>query len=162
MSISSLITDLKTKLFGADKPQIAKIMPKIDNEFMSNSEFMPDLEAGEGGFYRRLKQRQTDLELYSKPKNWDPEKCDKSIICGEVVVDVNGYERCKIIENYMSFMDVLNYLATPVEERSSQDLPLTMEGILLPHEPRNISHIVIDMQDDYTDIPLHLCRSNIL
>jgi hypothetical protein len=162
MSIASLITDLKTKVFGADKPKIAKIMPKIDNEFMPNLEFIPDLEAGEGGFYRRVKQRQMDLELYSKPKNWDPEKCDKSIVCGEVVVDVNGYERCKIIENYMSFMDVLNYFATPVEQRSSQDLPLTMEGIILPPEPRNISHIVIDMQDDYTDIPLHLCRSNIL
>jgi hypothetical protein len=162
MSISSLISDIKTKIFGSDKPKLEKIHPKIDNEFIPNCEYMPDLEAGEGGFYRRLKQRQMDLELYSKPKNWDPEKCDKSIICGEVVLDVNGYENCKIIENYMSFMDVVNYFATPVDQRSSQNLPLSMEGIILPAESRSISHIVIDTQEEYPDVPLHLCRSNIL
>lgn len=117
MSVTSLITDLNTNVFGVDKPKVAKIISKIGDEFMYNLEFIPDLEAGEGGFYRKLKQ----IELYSKPKNWDPEKCDKSIIYEELFVDVNRYDKCKIIENYKSFMiDVINYFATPDNQKKQQ------------------------------------------
>jgi len=72
MSLASLITDLTTRIFGADMPKLAKNTPK-NNETIPN-EYILDLEAGEGEFYRRLKQKQ--LELYSKPKDWDLEKSD--------------------------------------------------------------------------------------
>ena len=103
MSISSLFSDIKSKVFGSKNPTpIAKITPIIDTEYT------PDLEAGEGGFYKRIKVRQVTLEFISKPLNHDVEKGDTSIICGEVSLDINGYEKCKIIENYVSFMDVVS------------------------------------------------------
>jgi hypothetical protein len=155
MSLSSLITDLKAKLLGSDKPKpLAKIAPVFDTEYM------PDLEAGEGEFYRRLKQRQSALELHTRNTNCDVEKADNSIICGEVAIDVNGYEKCKIIENYVSFMDVVNYFSTPITERG--ELPFIMDDIIPYSEPHtSSSHIAIDM-NDYTEPPLHLCSSNIL
>ena len=58
MSLSFLISDLKTKIFGQTKQKLSKNIPKINNEYI------PGLEAGEGGFNRRLKQRQLELELY--------------------------------------------------------------------------------------------------
>jgi hypothetical protein len=160
MSLSSLITDLKAKLLGSDKPKpLAKIAPVFDTEYM------PDLEAGEGEFYRRLKQRQSALELHTRNTNCDVEKADNSIICGEVAIDVNGYEKCKIIENYVSFMDVINYFSTPINERERQELPFSIRDSILPlpSEQLTSSHIAIDMTDeDFIDLPLHLCRSNIL
>jgi hypothetical protein len=161
MSLSSLITDIKTKIFGDDKPKIAKITPIFDTEFIPAAEYMPDLEAGEGGaFYKRLRQREAALELHSKPKNSDLEKGNRSIICGEVAIDFNGYEKCRIIENYVSFMDVVNYFSTPITERG--ELPFIMDDIIPYSEPHtSSSHIAIDM-NDYTEPPLHLCSSNIL
>lgn len=45
MSLSSFITDIKSKIFGTPKKQIiSKITPISDNQYF------PDLEIGEGGF----------------------------------------------------------------------------------------------------------------
>jgi hypothetical protein len=88
--------------------------------------------------------------------NCDLEKADKTIICSEVAIDVNGYEKCKIIENYVSFMDILNYLSTPIPDRD--EFPFIMEDIIPSSEPP-VSAIDTN---DYTDLPLHLCSSNIL
>lgn len=163
MSLLTLITDIKTKVFGSNnQTQIAKITPIIDIEYT------PDLEAGEGLFYKRLMERKSALELYSKPLNCDVEKGDTSIICGEVSIDIKGYEQCKIIENYVSFMDVINYFATPIGERGSLILPYTIEDAYksVTDESARQSHIAIDIvtskNDDMIDVPLHLCSSNIL
>lgn len=158
MSLSSLITDIKSKVFGSNKPTpIAKITPLFDTE---NA---PDLEAGEGGFYRRLEARQSALELYSKPLNCDVEKADTSIICGEVAIDINGYEKCKIIENYVSFMDVINYFSIPIAERGNDSLPYVISDITRQSEMLSSSHTSIEIKDDdFIDVPLHLCSSNIL
>jgi hypothetical protein len=153
MSITTFIADIKEKFFGSTKPNptIAKITPIFDTEYI------PDLEAGEGGaFYKRLRQREAALEFYSKTMNCDLEKADKTIICSEVAIDVNGYEKCKIIENYVSFMDILNYLSTPIPDRD--EFPFIMEDIIPSSEPP-VSAIDTN---DYTDLPLHLCSSNIL
>ncbi len=149
MSLVSLITDFKTKIFGTDKPKIAKFTPKIDNEFV------PDLEAGEGGFYRRLKQRQQELELYSKPKDWDLEKCNKSIICGEVAIDIHAYEKCKIIENYISFIDSIGCFTSNIFRAEAEDLQ---------HNEYNLSnHIVIDiLSNNSIDISENFYNSNIM
>ena len=158
MSLASLIKEFKTKIFGEDKPKIAKIAPKMDNEYI------PDLEAGEGGFYRRLKQRQQELELYSKPKDWDLEKSCSSTMSEEVIMDINGYEKCKIIENYIAFIDIINYFAAPIAEREIMDLPFANDDTLHPTKHRlSSSHIAIDViKDDLIDTPLNLCVSNIL
>jgi len=160
MSISSLFSDIKFKVFGFNKPTpMAKITPIMDTEYT------PDLEAGEGGFYKRIKERQSALEFSSKPLNHDVEKGDTSIICGEVAVDINGYEKCKIIENYVSFMDVVSYFATPIAERGILSLPCTMDDLVKTvSESNQHSHIAIDIisENDFIEVPLHLCSSNIL
>jgi hypothetical protein len=154
MSVSSLISDLKTKIFGQPKQKLSKNIPKINNEYI------PELEACEGGFNRRLKQRQLELELYSIPKDWDPEKCDESIICGEVIIDINGYEKCKIIENYTSFMENINYFVTPISERETIWLPFTIDDTLDQSEySLSCSQIY---SDDNIDTPLNLCVSSVL
>lgn len=160
MSLLSLISDIKTKVFGSNKPTpIAKITPIMDTEYT------PDLEAGEGGFYKRIKERQAALEFISKPLNHDVEKGDTSIICGEVSLDINGFEKCKIIENYVSFMDVVSYFATPIAERGILSLPYTMDDVVKTvSESNRQSHTAIDIisDDDFIEVPLHLCSSNIL
>jgi hypothetical protein len=156
MSITTFIADIKEKFFGSTKPKptIAKITPLFDTEYM------PDLEAGEGGaFYKRLRQREAALELYSKTMNCDLEKADRTIICSEVAIDVNGYEKCKIIENYVSFMDILNYLSTPIPDRD--EFPFIMNDKIPSSEP-GVSIYIDSDTNDYSDLPLHLCSSNIL
>jgi len=144
MSLLSLISDIKTKVFGLKKQKTTeKNTPIFDNEYI------PDLEAGEGGFYKRLKERQASLELYSKPLNWDIEKADRSIICGEVVIDINGFEKCEIIENYVSFMDVVNYFSTPINERENYNLPYLIDDMVKQENLNRPSHISIDINDDY-------------
>lgn len=158
MSISSLFSDIKTKVFGSNKPTpLAKITPLFDNEYT------PDLEAGEGEFYRRLEARQSALDLYSKPLNCDVEKADTSIISGEVSIDINGYQDCKIIENYVSFMEIINYFGTPFSERNPRDLPFVVDDIQdKKTNTRESFHILMDLPDDKAiDIPLHLSTSNI-
>lgn len=153
MSISSLFTDIKTKVFGSNQPVIlAKITPIIDTEYT------PDLEAGEGGFYKRIKERQMALELSSKPLNCDIEKGDNSIIYGEVEININGYEKSKIIENYVSFMDVVSYFATPIAERGILSLSYTMDDIIKTvSETNKQSYIANDIiDDDFIEIPIHL------
>jgi hypothetical protein len=156
MSITTIITYIEDKFFGSTKPKptIAEITPIFDTEYI------PDLETGEeGGFYKRLRQREAALELYSKTINCDLEKADRTIICSEVAIDVNGYEKCKIIENYVSFMDILNYLSTPISERN--EFPFIMDDSIPSSEPHVSTHIASDI-NDYTDLPLHLCSSHIL
>lgn len=101
------------------------------------------MRRGEGGFYKRIKERQLALEFSSKPLNHDVEKGDTSIICGEVAFDINGYEKCKIIENYVSFMDIVSYFATPIAERGILSLPYTMDDLIKVSNKQ--SHIAIDV-----------------
>jgi len=88
MSISSLFTDIKTKIFGSNKPiTLAKITPIYDTEYT------PDLEAGEGGFYKRIKVRQAALEFISKPLNHDVEKAILALFavkCPLILMDMKS------------------------------------------------------------------------
>ena len=160
MSITSLMTDIKTKIFGfdSDKPRLAKIMPKFDDEYI------PDLEVGEGGFYRRIKERQMALESYSKSKNWDkstnwdPEKSDKAIICGEISVDIDGYEKCRVIEDYVSFTDFINYFSKTSSQREPLTLPFFVEEkVICSDQELAPSHITIDMtSNEFDGVSLNL------
>lgn len=102
MSLLSLISEIKTKVFGSNQP-----IPLAKNTPIIATEHMQDLEAGEGGFNIQINERESKLEFSSKPTNCDTEKGETSIICGKVAIDIhiNGYEKCKIIENYVSFME---------------------------------------------------------
>ena len=157
MSVVSFISDIKSKFFGSNKePVCAKITPIFDD-------YIPDLEAGEGGFYRRLKARQA---AFDRPveKIYDLENGDKTIIASEVAIDINGYQKCKIIENYVSFMDVINYFGTPMSERDTHELQFIIEdGRDIKNGQPKSFHILMDLPDEKSiEEPLHLCNSNIL
>ncbi len=67
MLFTSLISDIKIKVFGL-KP-MAKANPLLND-------YVPDLETGEGGFYR---SRQAAFEINSKIHLYDLEKGFKGI-----------------------------------------------------------------------------------
>lgn len=156
MSVASFISDIKSKFFGSNKePVCEKITPIFD-------EYLPDLEAGEGEFYRRLKARQS---AFDKPDQqlYDLENGDKTIISSEVSIDFNGYQKCKIIENYVSFMDVINYLGTSMPERDNNVLPFIVQDGINTNGQQKLFHILMDLPEDKSiETPLHLCSSNIM
>ena len=160
MSLVSFMTDIKTVFFGSNKQNIlAKISPKLND-------CIPEPEVKDGDFYRRLLARQAALELSSKSHIYDLEVGDKSIIYEEVAIYINEYERCKIIENYVSFMDVINYFATPFDDcdlyYQIYELPYVVnadgEYSLKMEYPESSVNPAINMSDDRGDIdlPLHL------
>lgn len=116
MSFTSLISDIKSRLFGLKNKEhtLTTITPIID-DIGSN------LDKLESGLYKRTNKNPPTFEtIISTSANstitynlYDLERGDKKIISGEVVIDINGYEQCKIIENYVSIMYYINY----IEER---------------------------------------------
>ena len=130
MSLLSLISYIKTMIFGSDdKPNtLTKITPVFETENIS------DIEEGNNKFYKRLKERQAALEI---PLNCNLEKIDESIICGNITFDVNDYEECKIIENYVSFMNIINYFETPIAERDSNDIQQIIDELTLSMSSSN-------------------------
>ncbi len=158
MYLNSLITNIKSKILGSNKPKIAKIVPLVDKEYI------PDIEIGlsEVEFYKSIDYQTSDSDLYSKSNGLYPEKCDS--YSNEVGIDINGYEKCKIIENYVSFMDIINYLKIPYYKRDSIDLCFDASSELNGlYNDRVSEHIAIDIVfDDAIDIPLNLCSSNVI
>lgn len=115
MSVIKFISNIKSKLFEKnEEPSFIKISSILD-------EYEPDLEAGEGYYYKKLitalqftdaleliddlEVRDT-LKFVSNTQLYDLEMGDKSIIYEEVV-----FEECNII-NYLSFNtlgNIINY-----------------------------------------------------
>lgn len=157
MYFTSIITDIKTTLFGCNKPsndkskrKIYKITPKFEDEYM------PELEACEGQFYKRLKKQQMDLELYSKSKLLDIENINDEIICGELIIDIQEYDNYKIIENYVT---IINYIDSQNSEKIPKDLPLIPSNMIGPYNPCLSS----DISGNYfIDTPLNLSSNNIV
>jgi hypothetical protein len=154
MSISSFISDIKSKVFGNNNNKsntILKVIPLLDDKF-------PDLEAGEGEFAQKITSRYSTVEMNCKIFNKivydDIDLNDKPIICGEVVVDINAFENCKIIENYVSFMDVINYLSIPSAQR--KDLEFSNEK--KQEEHTTSFYIALDISEG----SLHLSSNNIM
>ena len=141
MAFTSFISEIKSKILGSDKPKpLAKIKPIFDTWYT------PDLETGDEEFYKRLKARQSALE-------YDLEKGDDSIICDEILIDINGYKNNKFIEKYISLMDVIKYISSPIIERESKSLlPFVVE-----YMSESSPHIAIDIEEDnLVDDQLHL------
>lgn len=62
-----------------------------------------------------------DCEFKSTIQNPDLELGFGPIVeisCNDIIVDMNAFEKCKIYENYTSFIDSIIYLATPFKDRS--------------------------------------------
>jgi len=161
MSLSTLLVDIKTKIFGSNKAKIIKISPVFDTDDIH------DLESLENGFYKRVKER--ELDLYSNKINYDVEKGDLITICNEVSNDINIYKKYKIIDDcvsfmddYVSFMDVINYFSIPTTERETSDcLPIVIDDISNPTTSQRQITIEITC-DDCIDVPLHLYKPSIL
>ena len=94
MSVITFISNIRSSFFKSNK------MTSILDEYE------PDLEAGEGVYYKKLR---TELELDTEELNfnalYDLEMGDKRII----------YEDFLIEENYISLMNIINYFVTSIE-----------------------------------------------
>lgn len=106
-----------------------------------------------------------DLELGFGPTvKFD---CDTSptlnFDCGEVAIDIQGFENCKILENYFSFMESINYLSRPLKERN---LSLNEEGNLDKVELilviENDNTIINMIDENSIDIYSKLSKNNVM
>lgn len=148
MSVSSFISEIKSLVFGSSKSlSLPKEMPLVDDNF-------PDLESAEGTMYKKVNVKCSSLEMNSKQYLYEVEIDEKPIICGEVAIDINAFEKCKIIENYVSFMEVINYLGTPITERNDQSASNEKKS----DDHKTSIYIAIDVSEG----PLQLCSSNIM
>lgn len=117
MSLFEGIITIASQLFCSNEPHvIGKITPKMELE---------DLELGNVS-KKMVDMHKTniyvDCEFKSILQNPDLELGFGPIVeinCGDVIVDMNAFEKCKIYDNYASFMESISYLATPFKERSA-------------------------------------------
>jgi len=112
-------------MFGSNR------QPPKENTQIMYTEYTPDLEASKGGVNKQIKEQQLASEfIYKKQLNYDVEKCNGNIICDEMSIYMDGYEKYEIIENYVSFMHIVSYLATPIFERTLLSLPYTIYDVV--------------------------------
>jgi hypothetical protein len=85
--------------------------------------------------------------------------------CGDVIINIHAFEQCRIIENYVSFMEAITYLSMPIKDRIGMNMHLSFifeadEDVLPRYKNNNESHNYnrMNMADDnhVIDIPLHL------
>ena len=126
MSILSLISDIKSNIFVSNKQS-----PNVNNTPILNNEYIPDLESGEGVFYKRLNEPKIELDLYSKKLNFYLEKEEKNI----------------------SFMDIINYFRTPITKQDIPILPYTIDDVIVSDSKSDSSSNIII--DDFQEIPLN-------
>lgn len=77
------------------------------------------------------KSTQTDLEMemcsinvafaFENQKQTDPPE--------DVIINFQEYEKCKIIENYVSFIDSINYLSLSIVEKQTINFNLFLPDI---------------------------------
>ena len=104
MSLVSFISDIRSKIFGLNnkRPIIGKVTPIFDDQYV------PDLELGDGLFYRRLIARQQALEPESR-LYYDLEVGDKSVIIVEIDSPINIGQKSEFIEKYITYSDIVHY-----------------------------------------------------
>lgn len=90
---------------------------------------------------------------------------DVSHRSSEILIDIQGINQCNVIENYVSFMDSINYLLSPknYEIETNTSLPFSFEEEMTKSKKYNTdiqsdSDVYIDsLNDNCTiDIPLHM------
>ena len=151
MSLISFISDIKSKIFGSNNKRqiIGKVTPIFNNEYV------PDLEAGEGLFYKRLMARQQaldpDTRLY-----YDLEVGDKSVIIIEREPHTNIGERRQFIEKYLTYVDVIHYFGwkNGEEDENYQAYSLSaLRSCSKTHKKIPVEHIDFDILDEMEKSP---------
>lgn len=141
MSISSLLFDIKSKIF------------KSESNSVSN-DYVPDLEAGEGGFYKRLKARQVAFELASTPYGDNLEDKNSS---EELDINIDIYDQPKIIENFTVLLDVVTYFGINLYKKNNKykkyDLPFVISDIRhnsvkMENHKSLTDHVVIEILEN--------------
>lgn len=104
MSLLSFISDIRSKIFGYNnkRENIRIVTPIFDDEYVG------DLEAGEGLFYKRLMARQQALDPDARIY-YDLEKGDKSVIIIERDTLTEIEQKSEFIEKYLTYNDVIHY-----------------------------------------------------
>ena len=147
-NVGEMFARFTLDFFGLnEKSKKRKIIPKAEFE---------DVELG--NVVRKL-------EEMHMPENYIPEKsiyCEfKSILQNpdlelgfgpivefdreDIFVDMNAFEKCKIYENYVSFMECISYLATPLKDRS----PAIFKDIYPTWNTKSVKggfHVVLHIQ----------------
>ena len=136
MSIASYIFDIKSKFIKSDK----------NTNILENYE--PDLEAGEGGFYRRLKARQIALETNNRHNT-------------EIAIDVSVYDQPKLMETFVTITDIANYFSFGLEKKAYSKkyvLPFVVSDINESFKKEQLRNrdspdcLVIEINEDDEDI----------
>ncbi len=138
----NFITVITSGFFSSSEEALSKkITPKIE---------LDDVELG--NVSRKViaihnSEKYVDCEFKSIIQNPDLELGFGPIVeinCSGVTVDMNAFEKCKIYENYLSFMESISYLATPFKDRSSvffKDLYPSWNSQLIKNDFHVVMHI---------------------
>jgi hypothetical protein len=77
------------------------------------------------------KSTQTDLEMEMGSLNvafaFDFQK--QTDLSADIIINIQEYEKCKIIENYVSFIDSINYLSLSIVEKQTINFKLFLPDI---------------------------------
>lgn len=77
------------------------------------------------------KSMQTDLEMEMGSLNvafaFDFQK--QTDLSADIIINIQEYEKCKIIENYVSFIDSINYLSLSIVEKQTINFKLFLPDI---------------------------------
>jgi hypothetical protein len=143
------LSKINEKLFEKKKNTLPLITPKLDVE-QGNSFHCRQVNLNVKCVY-------PDLELGFGPI------VEAEYGGADVIIDIQGFEKCNIIENYVSFMDAINYLSTPMKDRLTMNMQLSFIFEEETSKYKNSSELPLHMcmdsssQDSYIiEMPLHL------
>lgn len=150
MSLLSFVTKFEGRFFRSKEPKLDKINPMLD---------VPDLEPG--NYYKLHPEKKSLIELRPDIANSDLEIGKgpyKTSICSAVSTEINGLERYDVIENYVSFIDCVNYLSTPLSQRSPTSIVSMISSTFSfdGTETARQDNLHTSLEDRYEDISLHL------
>jgi len=136
------ITVIVSELFSSDEePKNKKIYPKVDIddvELGNISRKVIEMHKKEHYAYCEFKNiiQNPDLELGFGPI--------VEFSRSDIIVDMNAFEKCGIYENYISFMESINYLVAPFKDReaiSFKGLNKTWNTEFINNEFQAVMHI---------------------
>jgi len=146
MAFQAFVSKISEKFFEQKKSKNPVITPILDPELgniihckqVSSECVYPDLELGFGPIIEAN--------------------------CGDVIINIQAFEQCRILENYVSFMEAITYLSMPIKDRFGMNMHLSFifeidEDVLPRYKNINDSqnYTCIGVNDNYViDIPLHL------
>ena len=136
MAFQSFVSKIIGKFFKQKKNKIPVVTSILDLEL---DNIYPDLELGFGPVIEEN--------------------------CGDVIINIHAFEKYRILENYVSFMEAITYLSMPIKDRIGMNMQLSfifeMDESELPIYRNNNdsqNYTCINMANDnyVIDIPLHL------